>query len=79
MRDPKRIALILNKIEKIWTFYPDLRFGQLVVVIFGSEENMFNIEDNLFEQKLDNFITKHNIPTIGREVSSETGEPTEQP
>ena len=30
MRDPKRIKIVLDKIEKLWKFNPDQRLGQLL-------------------------------------------------
>lgn len=58
MRDPKRIKPLLEKIEKVWNYYPDLRFGQLCVGIFGSEDKMFNMEDDEFEKKLNDFLKR---------------------
>lgn len=48
MRDPKRIKPLLKQIEKIWSRAPDIRFGQLLVILFDSEisKNTFNIEDD---------------------------------
>lgn len=31
MRDPRRIPKILQKLERIWEKYPDLRLGQLIL------------------------------------------------
>ena len=31
MRDPNRIPEILKELEKIWSKYPDLRLGQLII------------------------------------------------
>lgn len=30
MRNPQRISVMVDKLEKIWEMWPDLRFGQLV-------------------------------------------------
>ena len=48
MRDPKRIKPLLKNIEKLWSRNPDLRFGQLLVVLFGDKfaSNPFYIEDD---------------------------------
>jgi hypothetical protein len=58
MRNPNRIPILIEKFQKIWTAMPDLRFGQLCVIIFGSEDKMFNMEDDEFEKRLDAFLTK---------------------
>jgi len=31
MRDPNRIPEILKELEKVWSKYPDLRLGQLII------------------------------------------------
>ena len=58
MRDPKRINPILQKFEKVWNQYPDIRFGQLVFNLLSNSKckNMFYIEDTDFEIILDNII-----------------------
>ena len=33
MRDPKRIPEILNQLKALWSSYPDLRLGQLILNI----------------------------------------------
>ena len=43
-RDPKRISGILSEIEKIWSQYPDMRLGQLLVN-FSGRKDLFSIED----------------------------------
>lgn len=59
MRNPDRIPIILNKLDKIWKHFPDLRFGQLCVVLYRSEDVIFAMEDDRFEERLDDFIKKH--------------------
>ena len=50
MRDPNRIEDFLNYLKSIWELHPDWRFGQLVVNIFGVEDNpaFFYKEDEDF-------------------------------
>lgn len=31
MRDPKRIKVVCNELEKVWNEHPDLRLGQLLI------------------------------------------------
>ena len=44
MRDPKRIKPLLDEFKKLWKENPDMRFGQLVVCILGTDP--FYIEDD---------------------------------
>ncbi len=61
-REQDRIPRILEKFERIWKNAPDLRFLQLVsnlqVNIF---DNPFYLEDDKLEERLDNYINKHNL------------------
>jgi len=60
MRDPDRIDRIIEKLRLAWHDGPDLRLCQLVEVLgsacqtshFGNH-CIFNVEDDLFEIKLD--------------------------
>jgi hypothetical protein len=48
MRDPKRIAIVLDALRKVWEQQPDLRLGQLLVIGVRPMEpcpELFNIED----------------------------------
>ena len=50
MRDPKRIKLILDKIEQIWTKSPDMRLMQLLSnVLYGANKSKrsYNRDDVL--------------------------------
>lgn len=65
MRDPKRIPVILAKLEELWKKYPDLRFGQLVGNILRESEDysnffsyLFYIEDSDFEKRIDEIVQK---------------------
>ena len=44
MRDPKRIRPLLDRLEAVWTQYPDIRLGQMVVV--ASPADVFSVEDD---------------------------------
>jgi hypothetical protein len=37
MRDPKRIPEILDELKGIWGAVPDLRFGQLIINVIGTQ------------------------------------------
>lgn len=53
MRDKKRIPKLLKMIEIVWTKYPDMRFGQLIVNCLGTDP--FYIEDGIAEKKIAEF------------------------
>jgi hypothetical protein len=73
MRDPVRIKRILNKLEAVWQKYPDLRFGQLYIVVCGvfdetsegAARTLFNMEDDPFEVQLDAFMVENGITVSG--------------
>ena len=58
MRDTDRIERIVDKIEKLWKKYPDLRFGQLLLdfVIPEDIEDYWYIEDDGWEECLNQAI-----------------------
>jgi hypothetical protein len=68
MRDPERIDRVLKKIEKFWKIYPDLRLGQMLVIIHnlsthGKGADVFNTEDDEWEKWLDYAIETHEKDT----------------
>ena len=44
MRDPKRIPKILNELKEIWSSFPDLRLGQLLLNVLENQA-FYYIED----------------------------------
>jgi hypothetical protein len=61
MRDPKRIEKICEKLRILWTYYPDMRLGQLLEnFIYPHHMNsngcIFYYEDDMVEGKLDEMI-----------------------
>lgn len=70
MRDPKRIAVIISKLQKIWETSPDLRFGQLFYIIEderrrqGSQMDLFYYEDDQWEKILDIIATYRNVQIV---------------
>lgn len=49
MRDPARIPRILAEVQHVWSLYPDLRLGQLLVngtSCFRNSISSFYIEDD---------------------------------
>ncbi len=45
MRDPNRIKPFLEEFEKLWNEFPDWRFCQLVVNLFGRDP--FYLDDDV--------------------------------
>jgi hypothetical protein len=56
MRDPNRIPAIQAKLLEAWTMCPDMRLGQFVSNLIGSDEILFMIEDDRLESLLDDFL-----------------------
>ncbi len=62
MRDKNRIKPILEKLENYWLQNPDLRLGQIilnVIVPQSSHSEVYYLEDEKFEEKLDEYISKN--------------------
>ena len=57
MRDKQRIDRIIEKFTYIWKYYPDWRFCQLYVNMFGRGDNFF-VEDDKVEAILDEIIAQ---------------------
>lgn len=53
MRDKNRIEPTLDLIKKIWTKYPDLRLGQLILNTV-QEKDLYYIEDDKLKNLLEN-------------------------
>lgn len=53
MRDKNRIPRICKKLENVWMTHPDMRLGQLMVCILGTDP--FYMEDNVTEEKIKEF------------------------
>lgn len=56
MRDINRIDRILGMLKTIWEEYPDWRFCQLYVNLFGNGDN-FYVEDDRVEKGLEKAIS----------------------
>ena len=54
-RDPKRIDLMLEKLEQAWKLYPDMRLGQLIA-IFAGTDNIFGMEDDVMLERIQTYI-----------------------
>ena len=54
MRNPERIEPMLEAIGHLWSSMPDLRLGQLMMVLAGNYD-LFNIEDENMMQLIEGF------------------------
>jgi len=52
MREVERIDRILEKFSSIWKAYPDIKFGQLVAILY-KKADIFGVEDSEFEKILE--------------------------
>lgn len=53
MRDPNRIPMILQRLEKVWEKNPDLRFGQLILNVLRND--FYHVEDEELVTKVELF------------------------
>ena len=61
MRDKKRIRAFCNRLADAWEQWPDLRFGQLMVNVFGSmERDPFFPEDAEMIRNIERWIGANN-------------------
>ncbi len=56
-RNPDRIRPMLEKLEKSWNLYPDMRLGQLIAVCAG-RDSVFGIEDDKMLERIQGYIDK---------------------
>jgi len=57
VRDPERIARMIQQLASAWHAFPDMRLGQLVLNITRAEttSDLWNLEDSQIEKLLDTF------------------------
>lgn len=58
MRDKKRIKVILERLEKVWDEYPDLRLGQLILNVC-SDPVLYYLEDNELLDAMESLYLKN--------------------
>lgn len=61
MRDPKRIAEVIELVSKIWYTYPDLRLFQLLMAAMKYNGDPFYIEDDKLIEALKAFCEERGI------------------
>ena len=60
MRDVRRIRPFLNDVAAVWEQYPDIRFGQLAMIVVPDNDRLWNYEETEFLSALRQFEEKHN-------------------
>lgn len=60
MRDPARIRPFLDRLEKLWLAYPDLRLGQLILNWTGDDHLLYFAEDDTLLAGLENLYQELN-------------------
>lgn len=57
MRDPQRIAPVLEHIEKIWREHPDWRLGQLLSnLAMWADESVWDIEEDTLVREIEEHL-----------------------
>ena len=63
MRDPERIRVVMQEIEKLWRLHPDWRLGQLVcnlaAWIDASQNIVWDVEDDALIAEAQQHVAKH--------------------
>jgi len=57
MRDPKRIPKMLNELKGIWSTFPDLRLGQLLVNV-TERSTLYYMEDDELMKKIRQYYSE---------------------
>ena len=61
MRDPKRIPEILNQLKSLWSSYPDLRLGQLILNVVKDPVLYYLEDEELIKILRDGYSEVKNI------------------
>ena len=77
MRKVNRINIVTQKLNQAWKLSPDLRLGQLLYAIYGECTDLFNIEDDEWHHKIDEFIKSHIL--LGGNQNDRTEETSSKP
>ena len=56
MRDPKRIASLLERLQELWLRHPDIRLGQLLEILRPSGQSLFYVEDDDWLRRIEEYI-----------------------
>lgn len=67
MRDPTRVPKVLIEIGKIWSHYPDLRLGQLLINSIY-EKDLYYIEDDTLIKALEMYYVNNTNRRLTKKV-----------
>ena len=68
MRDPERIYKFCGRLAKAWLYYPDWRFGQLIVNVFSQlDKDPFFPEDDEMIEFIEKSLQPHNSTNFTQE------------
>lgn len=63
MRDPKRIAEVLEAVQDFWETKPDLRLGQIICLCCDQGEDPFYLEDDELLRRLKKLMLEYSVLT----------------
>ncbi len=63
MRDPKRIPKILDELKGIWSSFPDLRLGQLILNVLENQACYYIEDEELIKLLREHYSEVKNIET----------------
>lgn len=74
MRDPKRIPVVLQEIERLWQAHPDWRLGQLVCNLAAwadpSQNIVWDVEDEILVAEAQRHLNQRNQGASSQDVLS---------
>lgn len=74
MRDPKRIPVVLQEIERLWRAHPDWRLGQLVCNLAAwadpSQNIVWDVEDEILVAEAQRHLNQRNQAASSQDVLS---------
>lgn len=66
MRDPNRIPVVLEQIEKLWRLHPDWRLGQLISNVAAwvdvNNATVWEVEDESLTAEIDRHLNQVEQP-----------------
>lgn len=82
MRDPNRIDPILNQLREVWKQQPDMRLGQLLVVVARPANpcpDLFHLEDDQLAHRINDYASaldngKYKLRYVRRRLDESRGD-----
>jgi uncharacterized protein YihD (DUF1040 family) len=70
MRDVKRIPEILNELKGIWSSFPDLRLGQLILNVLNDPQLYYMEDDEIIKCLRDHYSEVKYIEAYKSNISN---------